>query len=463
MSEDHPHNQNEVREGDVNNNKGSIRNIGIRKEHKRKKGKTDTIGMIFAKKKKNEIDIANNQSKNDDNKFMRDKSRNIGVGQQDIDRILKECQRKGDLYPPEDVLLMFKRTIEGLEVRESKVAAWSKMKVRGLFIKKGYKIRKGMVIGVYGGKITIGIGPYVLQLAYEDGEMFRVDTEGAEDGARLFGMINEDIHGGEVNAHFEEMGLIRMTENVIGPKEILTDYGDEYDWDEVKWIGYKALRDEMNEIEVGIKDMRAESMKEARKGNRLEKYMARVVDGIMDPEELHSTTPMEEGLTLEMFLTSGPRMEWFCFGNYGGERKIYDNIDINRKGKRRSGTKRYAQKWLEESTISCKFDEVRRLNEKVNTTCNMVAEMRKIWGNDRGKKGKKEKDEQVGRNEEGVKEEGEKVEETEELTPTTTTQSMDKEEEEEIKFMGEKSKGEKERRGKYHGPERSEERRTRRG
>ena len=201
------------------------------------------------------------------------------------------------------------------------------------------------------------------------------------------------------------------------------------------------MRDEVNEIEVGIKDMRAESMKEARKRNRLEKYMARVVDGMMEPEELHSTTPMDEGLTLEMFLTSGPRMEWFCFGNYGGERKRYDSIDINRKDKRRSGTKRYAQKWLEESTISCKFDEVRRLNEKVNTTCNMVAEMRKIWGNDRGKKGKKEKDEQVGRSEEGVKEEGEKVEETEELTPTTTTQSMDKEEEEEIKFMGKKSKG----------------------
>ena len=112
-------------------------------EIKKRKKKIDTMGMIFAKKKKNEIDKANNQSKNDDNKFMKDKSRNIGVGQQDIDRILKECQRKGELYPPEDVLLMFKRTIEGLEVRESRVAAWSKMKVRGLFIKKGYKIKKG--------------------------------------------------------------------------------------------------------------------------------------------------------------------------------------------------------------------------------------------------------------------------------------------------------------------------------
>ena len=40
-----------------------------RNEVKKIKKKIDTMGMIFAKKKKNEIDKANNQSKNDDNKF----------------------------------------------------------------------------------------------------------------------------------------------------------------------------------------------------------------------------------------------------------------------------------------------------------------------------------------------------------------------------------------------------------
>ena len=89
-----------------------------------------------------------------------------------------------------------------IEVKQSRVAAWSKTKARGLWLKGGYKIKRGMIIGVYGGKITNGVGPYVLQLEYDDGQKFRVDTEGGEDGAIVYGMMNEDIHEYEVNAHF---------------------------------------------------------------------------------------------------------------------------------------------------------------------------------------------------------------------------------------------------------------------
>ena len=117
---------------------------------------------------------------------------------------------------------MFKRTMEGIEVKQSRVAAWSKTKARGLWLKRGYKIKRGMIIGVYGGKITKGVGPYVLQLEYDDGQKFRVDTEGGEDGPRVYGMMNEDIHDYEVNAHFEGMGMIRAVQNLIGPCEIFT-------------------------------------------------------------------------------------------------------------------------------------------------------------------------------------------------------------------------------------------------
>ena len=55
-------------------------------------------------------------------------------------------------------------------------------------------MREGVISGIYGGKITISSGPYVLEMQYEDGECFRVDTEGLEDGMRIFGMMNEDIH-----------------------------------------------------------------------------------------------------------------------------------------------------------------------------------------------------------------------------------------------------------------------------
>ena len=95
------------------------------KEHNKKK--TSTEGMMFCKKYKNEIVKAINQPKSgkliNDNEFTRDKSKNIGVGRYDIERNLRECQRKGEIYPPTNVLEMFKETLVGLEIKESKVAA----------------------------------------------------------------------------------------------------------------------------------------------------------------------------------------------------------------------------------------------------------------------------------------------------------------------------------------------------
>ena len=246
-----------------------------------------------------------------------------------------------------------------------------------MFLKKGYKVKKDVIIGIYGGKFTIGVGPYVLELEYEDGGKFRVDTEGGVEGFRIFGMINEDIHGGEVNAHFEGMGLIKVIQNIVGPCEILTDYGDEYDWDEVKLIGYEALKEEMGIKEGWVNKMKAKDMKEARKGNRLERYMAKIIDGDLEREEFHSTVQTEEGATIETMITSGAQMEKFVFGKFGGERKIYNNRRIERVDKRTSGVKRWAQQRLEEDTITCEFEEVKRLNAKVNTTCNMINEVRR--------------------------------------------------------------------------------------
>ena len=205
--------------------------------------------------------------------------------------------------------------MEGIEVKQSRVAAWSKTKARGLWLKGGYKIKRGMIIGVYG-------------------------------------MMNEDIHEYKVNAHFEGMGIIRAVQNLIGPCEILTDYGDEYDWDEVKEVVYKSLKKELASREKWINNMKAGTMKEARKGNGLEKYMARIVDGELEQEELHSTTlAMGEEESIEWMLTSGAQIEWYFFGNYGGTRNEYRNKDLHRENQRTSGEKRYAQKWLEEETI----------------------------------------------------------------------------------------------------------------
>ena len=139
-------------------------------------------------------------------------------------------------------------------------------------------------------------------------------------------------------------------------------------------------------MESWVNELKATSMKEARKGCRLEKHMARIVDGEIDAEELHSTKQKEGRKSLETFLTSGEEMEWYCFGNFGGEKKRYENVDIGRLDKRVSGLKRYAQRWLEEDIITCEFKEVRRLNENVNTICNMIEETRKTMGIPRKRK-----------------------------------------------------------------------------
>ena len=57
-------------------------------------------------------------------------------------------------------------------------------------------MRKWAILGVYGGIVTTGTGPYVLELSDMEGNTIRVDTEGKDTGAEIYGMINEDIHGG---------------------------------------------------------------------------------------------------------------------------------------------------------------------------------------------------------------------------------------------------------------------------
>ena len=114
MSEEHPHQQ-PRREGNREDTEGRIGNKGIRK-----KRKTETIGMIFAKENKNKSDKATNlpRQKIKDAVFMKDKARNIGLGPQDEECLTKRCQEKGEIYPSEQVHNMFKRTMEGRRRQE---------------------------------------------------------------------------------------------------------------------------------------------------------------------------------------------------------------------------------------------------------------------------------------------------------------------------------------------------------
>ena len=58
-------------------------------------------------------------------------------------------------------------------------------------------------------------------------------------------MMNEDIHGGDSNIMLWDNGFIVASKELVGPDELVTDYGDEYDWDEVKWLGMEELREKI--------------------------------------------------------------------------------------------------------------------------------------------------------------------------------------------------------------------------
>ena len=65
----------------------------------------EKVGIIKTKTKNRNNDEGE-RKKNiiKDNEFIKDKSRNIGLGEQDIDRIIKECKAKSGIYPPEDLM-----------------------------------------------------------------------------------------------------------------------------------------------------------------------------------------------------------------------------------------------------------------------------------------------------------------------------------------------------------------------
>jgi len=84
-----------------------------------------------------------------------------------------------------------------LVVKGGGVASWAGDRCEGVFLGEG-KIKRGQIIGVYGGKVVGDEGPYVLEMTVEKGLKLRVD--GSSDGSlrTIFGMLNEDIHGGKV-------------------------------------------------------------------------------------------------------------------------------------------------------------------------------------------------------------------------------------------------------------------------
>ena len=92
-------------------------------------------------------------------------------------------------------------------------------------------------------------------------------------------MINEDLHGDSYNCALGYNGLIIVLHDIEPGTELVTRYGNRYNWDALKNEALAGLRDEFDAMDLDI-DMDWRDMVEARESkNPLCKWAAKLVDG----------------------------------------------------------------------------------------------------------------------------------------------------------------------------------------
>jgi hypothetical protein len=176
------------------------------------------------------------------------------------------------------------------------------------------------------------------------------------------------------------MGIITTERFLVGPCEIMAEYGDQYDWDEVKWKGFEDMRDKMIRKEGCLAEcVKSTSMAKARRGNGFEKIMARTVDGKVTANEWHSTIPEECGEdSMAAYITSGVEMERFMFGKYGRPHKDYPIINVGRPDGRVGGNLEYARKWNGKGVVRGSFGGTMRMNPHINSVAIMIRHEKRV-------------------------------------------------------------------------------------
>ncbi len=117
------------------------------------------------------------------------------------------------------------------------------------------------------------------------------------------------------------------------------------------------------------------NMKQARKGNELEKIMGKIVDGTMDSRHMHSTMSGNGGIG--SFITSGTTYDKYRFGKWGLTGKNYETVNLRREGKRTSGRLEFFREWNDVRVIECEWEEVIKGNEYVKGIDMVVRHVRK--------------------------------------------------------------------------------------
>ena len=128
-----------------------------------------------------------------------------------------------------------------------------------------------------------------------------IDGDPEQGDVAMFGRINEDIHNGIINVEIDVSGKIYTTEKIGRRTEVLTTYGESYNWDHVIAIGLRRLR---NDLELYFKDLKVdipEELKMLRPTNPLHVWIRKLIMGEALMDEFHSTVEPQMGSSSVFF------------------------------------------------------------------------------------------------------------------------------------------------------------------
>jgi len=134
-------------------------------------------------------------------------------GTPEVEELRRLCRERSEgTYPPKEVEDRFMHMEEWLKPEKSTIEGAGD----GLHARGKRRLKKGEIVGVYGGNI-IGEsdGQYTLEISREGKGSIWVDAQLGQGKYNKFGMMNEDLHRGRYSAEIGEDGFIKIIEEQI--------------------------------------------------------------------------------------------------------------------------------------------------------------------------------------------------------------------------------------------------------
>ena len=271
-----------------------------------------------------------------------------------------------EFYPHPEIEALFSHKGE-LEITSDCVAAWAGGSAWGVRTKQDKIIRKNIIIGVYGGKITNKRGIYVLDATVEGDATRWVDGDPDHGDISMFGRMNEDIHGGNINMEIDVSGIIYTTEKIGGKTELLTTYGESYNWDHVIEIGLRRLGTDLAQFFSGLVVDIPINMKGLKATNPLHNWIKKLVLGEALLDEFHSTVEPQMGMDLDSlisYITSSVAHNKYAFRSCGGNNHTTEIVTRETIGRDHVN---YCVKRIPKALCTVPFSRVMKLNDRIST------------------------------------------------------------------------------------------------